>query len=353
MRLYAGDVIILNHQLARRLAERGKQVLRLIIRNQTLRLLIAGLSASILIVFLVVIAPPLIYPDIPDQKLDNSGIVGKDRFAIQDDRAKIQNDLRSTLLQALAGIVLAFGAYATWRQMQNSREVHSTDRFIRAVDQLGREDRTTEVALGGIFGLERVARDSPKDRRSIGEMLTAYVRTRSKAFENYPDATLATLLVRAPDVQAAVSVLGRGGFANVKLLEEEDIRVLDLSSCDLRHADLSNLDLRGAWMGSARLYRAFAVGAELSWIDFGSADMRNIIANQTVFKNAWFHWANCRDGHFFNANFEGAIFQGADFQGADLTNANFKCTFLSEANFSGAKMAGVRLKGSVADENTV
>jgi hypothetical protein len=64
------------------------------------------------------------------------------------DELKAQNDVRTTLLQALAGAVLATGAYLTFRQLQHniqsSREEHDldrqgqiTDRYTKAVDQLG------------------------------------------------------------------------------------------------------------------------------------------------------------------------------------------------------------------------
>ncbi len=36
-----------------------------------------------------------------------------------------------------------------------------------------------EVRLGGIYALERIARDSPKDHWTIMEVLTAYVRENS------------------------------------------------------------------------------------------------------------------------------------------------------------------------------
>jgi hypothetical protein len=51
------------------------------------------------------------------------------------------------------------GAFFTWRQLQISREGQVTDRFTRAVDQLGHPE--VDVRLGGIYALERIAKDSP------------------------------------------------------------------------------------------------------------------------------------------------------------------------------------------------
>jgi hypothetical protein len=118
------------------------------------------------------------------------------------DKAKAINDVRATLLQGIGGAVILLGAYFTYRQLQIGREQleaarqqaqataeqareqlavaqqgQVTERFTRAIDQLG-SDRL-DLQLGGIYALERIARDSPPDRSTIGEVLTAYVRQRS------------------------------------------------------------------------------------------------------------------------------------------------------------------------------
>lgn len=311
------------------------------------------LLAIAFLVFVIGVAPRLLYPPIGYQDLSRLGVTGQDAFTDQNDRLMLQNAARTALLQGLAGLAVLIGLYFTWRQVKTSRDMHSTDRFIRAVDQIGRPDKTTEVALGGIYGLERVARDSPADRRSIGEILTAYVRTRNTEFSDKPDETLPSLLMRAPDVQAAISVLGRGKFSDIRLLIDRDIHVLDLSETDLRGADLSNLDLRGAWMNGAKLHRAFLVDADLSWVQLGEANMQHIIANGTTFSDASFYNADCKDGHFDHANFDGAILHGVDMQGAHLAGASFRDAFLGEANLSGANIKGAVFKNTEADDTTV
>jgi hypothetical protein len=84
------------------------------------------------------------------------------------ERLKAENDVRSTLLQALAGTVLLAGLYFTARTYQLNRESSArtyeldregqiTERFTRAIDQLG-EDKL-DVRLDGIYALERIARN--------------------------------------------------------------------------------------------------------------------------------------------------------------------------------------------------
>lgn len=58
-----------------------------------------------------------------------------------------------------------------------TRQGQVADRFTRAVDQLG--SGKLEVRLGGIYGLERIARESPDSRLVVTEVLSAYVRQRA------------------------------------------------------------------------------------------------------------------------------------------------------------------------------
>ena len=63
------------------------------------------------------------------------------------------------------------GGYFAWRNLRVANESQVTDRFTKAIDQLGseRSDKdgkpvpNLEVWLGGIYAFERIARDSPRD----------------------------------------------------------------------------------------------------------------------------------------------------------------------------------------------
>src|SRR5262249_46526201 len=87
---------------------------------------------------------------------------------------KIENEVRDMLLKVLGGFFLIIGAYFTWRQLTIAREGQITDRFTKAIGQLG--DEKLAIRLGGIYALERIARDSERDHWPIMEVLTAYVR---------------------------------------------------------------------------------------------------------------------------------------------------------------------------------
>jgi len=177
--------------------------------------------------------------------------------------AKAQNDVRTTLLQGLGGVVLLVGAYFTYRQLRTTREGQITERYTSAIDQLGHAQ--LDVRLGGIYALERIARDSPADRATIGEVLTAFVRSHSpwpprlpgQYRDTAPLDDVPELQVRAADVQACLTVLGRGGFARQ---DQREIR-LDLHAVDLRHADLRGAHLEQADLRDTHLVGLCQVGA--------------------------------------------------------------------------------------------
>ena len=105
------------------------------------------------------------------------------------------------------GILLLGGLYLTWRRVTAIEEGQVTERFTRAVEQLGSEQLT--IRLGGIYSLERIARDSQKDHWTVMEVLTAVVRERSGSLSDDERSRMP-----CTDVQAAVTVsitLSAGG----------------------------------------------------------------------------------------------------------------------------------------------
>ena len=116
-----------------------------------------------------------------------------------------------------------------------SREGQITERFSRAVNQLGSQN--VDVRIGGSYALERIAKNSPDDRNAIQYLLGAFVHNNASWPVGAPDGPqhptatvdehLTWMSVRAPDIQAAVGILGRRPSS-------PDARVLYLSRVDLR-----------------------------------------------------------------------------------------------------------------------
>ncbi len=176
-----------------------------------------------------------------------------------------------------------------------------TERFTRAIDQLGATDgngnKPLEIRLGGIYALERIARDSEEDHGPIMEVLTAYVREHAPWPPNPSgERTSETPDRRKPsvDIQAILQVLGRR--------EEYRVPANYLNRLDLRRTNLS--------------------GANLSLLNF-----ERVILLE----------ANLKGANMFLTNFKEASFHEADFDGASLELA-----ILEGAVLQGAKLLGVK-----------
>ena len=121
-----------------------------------------------------------------------------------------------------------------------------TDRYSKAIEQLG--SNKLDVCIGGIYALERVARDSAKDHPTVMEVLTAFIRDHSHEPWPPPDHPADQEQERStrPDVQAAVTVVGR---RNIK----RDIQQRDMPRIDLARADLTRAYLNDAYLNDASL----------------------------------------------------------------------------------------------------
>jgi hypothetical protein len=205
------------------------------------------------------------------------------------ERYKAITDTRIGLVALLVAIG-AFGGLAfTARTYRLSREGHITDRYSKAIEQLG--DLKMEIRLGGIYALERLAIDSGRDHPTVVEVLSAFVRQHT-----IPSA--GARVEPTTDVQAAVTVLGR-----------------------LPHRQIvSRGDLTGANLTGAILTRANFVGANLFRIRLDDA--------------------NLVDAELMEADLTGARLNRADLSGALLAAANLSGAELHEANLSEALLVG-------------
>jgi hypothetical protein len=98
-----------------------------------------------------------------------------ERVNAQQARDELQNSARTTLLQGLGGTAVLLGVYFTFRQLRIARQGQVTERFTRAVDQLG--STSEDVQLGGIYALQQISLESREERGAIHEILASYVRS--------------------------------------------------------------------------------------------------------------------------------------------------------------------------------
>jgi len=180
------------------------------------------------------------------------------------------------------------------------REGQITDRYTKAIEQLG--SSTIDVTIGGIYALERIARDSPRDHPTVMEVLTAFVREHSR--ERWPSSatnesgTETPARTTRPDVQAAITVIGRRDTRSDRRETRGDRRrqPIDLTGANLTRANLSDADL-----SAARLTGADLTGANLDDAKLTSAHLNG--------------------AHLNGAHLDDADLDDADHTGAHLTGA--------------------------------
>ena len=276
-------------------------------RSRTIWLVVAGVVGGLVAFAAIVFVPLLIYPIQSGADLQQT---------------QLQINLRTSLLQFFGGLLIVAGAAATWRQVQVNRDGQITDRFSRAVEHLASEN--ADVRIGGLYVLERISKDSPKDRRFVQVTIGNFVRNRSSwpaVLHPTPavDEDLAWLRMRAPDVQAAVTILARRPVAR-------DAPRLLLSYTDLRSVELEGQQLTDAIMRRSNLARARLQGTRMDGCDLFAADLRK----------ANLRGACLRKASLRNAYLEGADLRGADLTDADLRGADMRALHLDEARLDGA-----------------
>ena len=250
---------------------------------------------------------------------------------------------RGRLLTLGAGLLAAGALLFTARNFALSREGQVTDRYTKAIEQLGSDK--LDVRIGGIYALERVARDSAKDQPTVMEVLTAFIREHSR--EPWPesdaDSPEQERLTR-PDVQAAVTVVGRRDA-------KRDILSIDLTGAHLAGAHLAGADLTGAHLTGAHFDGADLAGADLTGADltgahFEGADLAAAWLSHADLTGAHFDGANLPGAHLPRAWLSRAGLTGAYLRNADLAGAHFDGANLTRAGLSLAHLTGADLDGA-------
>ena len=283
-----------------------------------------------------------------------------------------KKDLVLALAQIVAGTAILSGLYFTWRTLQVNREGQITERFTQAIEQLGKTDgegnKLFEIRVGGIYALERIARESEEDYLAIMEVLTAYVRQHARQLPEqklegaeeaavelqYKEDTWGELETTGvptldPDIQAIMTVLRRRTHS-LGLGEPEplDLRGAHLSGADLSGADLRGTNLSAAVLSGANLWNANLFGANLTGANFSGAVLTEVIFSEADLteanlSRAYLSGQNLSGAPLSRANLSGAHLRGAHLRGADLSGAHLSGADLSEAHLRGADLSEVIL----------
>jgi len=240
-----------------------------------------------------------------------------------------------TAIPALAAVIaLVFTSLsirATDTQLQIAEQGQITDRYNAAIANLG--SSSVDVRLGGIYALQRIMQDSPRDQSTIVAVLCAFVRDNSKptTAKSARSPRVGVQTEGQTDVGAALTVVLTRNMARGS-------PPIDLSGADLRGMGLYEADLDGANLSDANLS-----GAYLSIADLNDSDLTGANLTGANLSGAQLHWVSFRGADLTGADLNEAELFHADLTRADLTNAHLSDANLSDANLTGANLTGVNL----------
>jgi uncharacterized protein YjbI with pentapeptide repeats len=325
-------------------------------------------------------------------------------FDREKERLKLEDDSRKTIAQIVGGAIILGGlifTYNTYRlnveqmkisikQQEINQEGQITDRFTKAVSQIGSEDM--EVRLGGLYALERIGKDSPKDFKTIMEIISSYIREKSPYVRAQSQKALLSKIDKSlkgrnasgsyqevegrmkTDIQTALTIIGRRiepegapadsldlsksklNDANLKnarfaklILEDSDLRRADLTQADLADANLMYANLSAAKLNGANLSHALICGVSFAGSNMKEASLDHTRIDASDNKVFGFFKEGSLETYFYrfsvevsvcliNTNFSGATLDGANFSSADLGSADFSDASLLGANFTGSSL---------------
>lgn len=248
-----------------------------------------------------------------------------ERVQLEKNAADIENSTRLTIAQIVGGLALLAGLYFTYQNVRTAQENlrvteqgKLTERFSKAVELLGSEK--LDVRLGGIYALERIARDSPKDHWTVMEVLTAFVRENSHLkLEEQKDEKM------REDIQAVMTVIGRRKWSKT------ETKALNLQKVNLSNCYLPEVNLQGALLAEANLN-----GANLYRANLSKARMGDAILSKSELREA-----NLEKAYLFRVDLSKANLHGVNFNDADLRYSKLDKSKLYGADFKGADVRGV------------
>jgi uncharacterized protein YjbI with pentapeptide repeats len=271
-------------------------------------------------------------------------LVNFDRNKLKDIEQVSQiNEYRRTNAQIVGGIVIFYSLILTLRRIRAveknieiAREGQITERFTRAVEQLG--NRNLDICLGGIYALERIAKDSKYDHPQVMEILTAFVRQHAALQEIPTGMEIKDLKPIASHIQAILTVIGR---RNSKFDRKKQI-----------------INLQNVYLVKANLYEANLEGTNLA-----GSNLANAFLAETYFGIAYLGQTNLTGAYLYKANLNGTILNKTNLEAANLKEADLKSiqhwkeiVSMKDANITGVKNAPdgfiefAKSKGAIVEE---
>jgi hypothetical protein len=207
-----------------------------------------------------------------------------------------------------------------------------TGRYTAAVEQLGSTD--VAVRLGGLYALERLARDSADDRATVYDVICAWIRHHSIRRDHITGAPLVDPVARegspplrvdgqSVDYRAALTIVLRADPAGINNRDLTSAVIVDgigcqplISDINFTKARLRNLN----WSNHALLGVLFGE-SELTQVDFSGGSLRNVVFGMSQLDQVDFDQAG-----LYNVIFRGGSLKEVGMMGSRLEMVTIRPT---------------------------
>lgn len=362
---------------------------------------VAGAVALAAVIFLAIAIfyPMRRYPRLTDGELRGVEDAAK-RIELRNERAKLRNDTRNSMLQPFTILTIFATIFFTWQQLQSqneqrteqaqqfneqislSRDGQTADRYTNAIGQLA--SSRPEIRAGGLYALGEISNQGSTDkpgtasglRVTIDQVVAGYLRSRFPLKQNGgcdvrpTKPTVATTRVpqsffdpleegnypRAPvDLDAAMLVLGQRIPGTLAVVDLKRVNLVGATAYD---AQLYGAEFDGSWLNfinfrDANLYRTHLVDVIACNSNFRGADLRQSQMNGSVLNGSSLLQAKLSGAYLADASLANSDLAGANLSGAELYSADLRESNLAGTNLSKASLDGAKLNGAIADNKTI
>jgi len=229
---------------------------------------------------------------------------GPDSAVISTTKTSVEHgwqDVFSLYIKIVGGLAVLFAGYIGWKRIEVSQEGQITERFTRAIEQLGSDKLA--IRLGGLYAFQRIEIDSPKDRLNIFKILLAYLHECADSSKFiYEEAPL--------EVITTLEIIGK---INGKFNRSAEDIWYDISSLNLKNMIIHSIDLSLISFFGVDFTGSSFICCNMEGCSFHGCDLSNVSFSSTFLNKVYFHNSNGKESSFDLCNMKDIRVINTDF----------------------------------------
>ena len=256
----------------------------------------------------------------------------------------------SVIIRNYALIIGGFlGLYLAIKRVKITESGQITDRYSKAIEQLGDRENVS-VRIGGLYALQRIAKDSEADLPTIQNVIANFIRRPPyKVIEVTEDSHSEDVPKHrdCPDLHVAIEIF--------QSLRSEKYPLPHLQRSNLSFFDLQKINFSGLNMDQSSFDHSFLAqvsfdNCQLQFANFSYSDLTEVtIKNSNIFRgifsNSITRWnyfknSNLQATFWTNCQLESAVFQLCNLNLAHLSDSHLKYTDFKNSHISWVDFPG-------------